>query len=193
MTYVSPLLCLVIEAFRDISLQGSEPMFLSGFVLIQHLQVFYSIIFLAVIGAGGVATGSNPAYTRAELAHHIRTAKVNFLISEPEIMQNLSAAAEETGIPMSRIWVFDTTAAQRIPEGFRSWRTLLEHGEQDWIRFDDLATSENTTAARLFSSGTTGLPKAVMLSHLNLIAQHTLVFEAFPRSYDVSLFPYDIF
>lgn len=37
-------------------------------------------------------------------------------------------------------------------EGFKSWRTLLEHGEEDWERWDDAEKSKNTTAARMFSS-----------------------------------------
>lgn len=62
----------------------------------------------------------------------------------------------------------------------------MHHGEEDWVRFNDLKTAEETTAARLFSSGTTGLPKACKISHYNLIAQHELVFEVHPRPYRVS-------
>ncbi|THX36379.1 hypothetical protein D6D11_09447 [Aureobasidium pullulans] len=40
----------------------------------------------------------------------------------------------------------------------------------------------------LFSSGTTGLPKATQISHYNLVAQHVLVHEnpQHPESYPVS-------
>lgn len=61
----------------------------------------------------------------------------------------------------------------------------MKFGEEDWVRFDDLKTAQTTTAARLFSSGTTGLPKAVAITHYNLIAQHELVLGANPRPYPV--------
>jgi 4-coumarate--CoA ligase len=73
--------------------------------------------------------------------------------------------------------------ASVISNGFASWRTLLTHGEGDWLRFDDETKSRNTTAFLCFSSGTTGLPKAAQLSHYNLIAEHMLVFEHHPHPY----------
>lgn len=68
----------------------------------------------------------------------------------------------------------------------RSWKELLNNGEEDWVRFDDLNTVRQTTAARLFSSGTTGLPKAVIITHYNLIAQHEIVLSVNSRPYPVS-------
>jgi 4-coumarate--CoA ligase len=62
----------------------------------------------------------------------------------------------------------------------------MSHGEKDWERWDDEKRSRATTAARLFSSGTTGLPKAVEMTHYNFIAQHTMVLEWKPRDYEAS-------
>lgn len=67
-----------------------------------------------------------------------------------------------------------------------SWKSLFDLGEEDWVRFNNLDTAQQTTAARLFSSGTTGLPKAVTITHYNLIAQHELVYGVNPRPYSVS-------
>ncbi|KAL2010308.1 hypothetical protein VTN00DRAFT_6115 [Thermoascus crustaceus] len=112
----------------------------------------------------------------------VKTAKANFLISEPEILKPLLVAAKGNNIPQSNIWTFDVLG-QEVPPGMRSWGQLLTHGEEEWMRFDDLKTSKETTAARLFSSGTTGLPKATVISHYNLVAQHEPCWEANPIPY----------
>ncbi|KAG0650962.1 Acyl-ligase azaF [Hyphodiscus hymeniophilus] len=140
-------------------------------------QIYYPMMFLGIIAAGGIFAGTNPSYTEFELVHHIKTAKAKFLITEPEMLDNVLAAAKTSGVPLSNLWIFDNMG-QSIPSGFKSFKDLMNHGEKDWVRFDDEKTSKETTAARLFSSGTTGLPKAVILSHYNLVAQHTMVYEA---------------
>lgn len=145
------------------------------------------MLFLGIIGAGGVFTGTNPAYTPDELIHHLRTSKTKFLITEPEMLDNILTAANRCSIPKANIYVFDVMG-QMIPSGFKSWKQLLEDGEQDWVRFDDEQQSKRSMAARMFSSGTTGLPKAAMISHYNFVAQHTLVFEMDePQHYPVSM------
>lgn len=123
-----------------------------------------------------------------ELEHHIRASEAKFLISEPEIVGSLKAAASGVGIPENNILIFNALG-QDVPSGFRSWEELFKAGETDWVRFDDLKTTRETTAARLFSSGTTGLPKAVTITHYNMAAQHELVFETHPRPYRVSIHP----
>lgn len=69
----------------------------------------------------------------------------------------------------------------------------MRNGESEWERWDDEGRSKETTAARLFSSGTTGLPKAVEMTHYNFVAQHTMVLEYKPRDYEVYTCPFPLF
>lgn len=150
------------------------------------LKIYYCLLVLAIIGVGGIFTGTNPAYTAAELTHHIKTSQAKYLFSESTILAALLVAGKANGIPESNVWIFDPITPDKLSAGQRSWRELMDRGEQDWVRFDDKKVSSDTTAARLFSSGTTGLPKAVAVSHYNLIAQQELLYSADRRDYHVS-------
>lgn len=99
-------------------------------------------------------------------------------------MKSLLRAAGMAGVPEQNIWMFDNLG-QAIPPGQKSWRDLLNHGEKDWVRFNNLKTASETAAARLFSSGTTGLAKAVTTTHYNFIAQHQLAIEVNQKPYRV--------
>ena len=100
------------------------------------------------------------------------------------MLQSVLTASEACSIPKSNILIFDVLG-QSIPAGFSSYQSLLAHGEEDWYRFDDLHIAKTTEACRLFSSGTTGLPKATMITHHNLVAQHVLSWAFNTRNYPI--------
>ncbi|KAL2813887.1 hypothetical protein BJX63DRAFT_442764 [Aspergillus granulosus] len=149
-------------------------------------DIYYTMLVLAIVGTGAIYTGTNPAYTSHELAHHFRASEVRFILSEPEILDPILAASKQVGIPESQIRVFHTQEDQSIPAGRVSWTELLKHGEDDWVAFDDIERAKKTPATRLFSSGTTGLPKAVTNTHHNFVAEQEIVYEAHPRGYEAS-------
>lgn len=133
----------------------------------------YPMVFLGGVGAGGVFSGTNPAYRVAEMRHHIRTAEVKFFIVEPELLDIVQEGASAEGIPKDRIFIFNVRG-QAVPEGYRSWEWLLSHGEEDWVRITDRETLKTTDVARLTTSGTTGLPKTACQSHYNATSYHTM-------------------
>jgi 4-coumarate--CoA ligase len=123
------------------------------------------------------------------MTHALRSSGAKMIICDPDVLgENITVAAQACGLPLERVLTLDTTPlstplSQPTIAGYASWRTLLAHGSSDWFHFDSQPISENTVAGLFLSSGTTGLPKLVRLSHYNLIAQHTLVFTHNPRPY----------
>ncbi|KAB8224232.1 hypothetical protein BDV33DRAFT_199628 [Aspergillus novoparasiticus] len=171
----------LIKGLRNAGLQNGDC------VAVHSLNnIYYSVVVLAIVGAGGIFTGTNPSYTAGELQHHLKTSCSKFVICEPEFVSPVLGSAKQASIPNENIWVFDATGESILPPGLQSWTHLLKQGESDWVHFDDLAVAKKTTAARFFSSGTTGLPKAVEITHHNLLSQHALVFEAHLRPYSMS-------
>jgi len=143
-------------------------------------DIHYPIFFLGVIATGAVFSGVNPAYTPYELAHTLKIAKVKWMLTQPNFLDSVVKAADQCGLSKKNILIFNPNG-EEAPSGYTQWNDLLQDGEEEWVRFNDYESSYNASAARLFSSGTTGLPKATDLSHYNLIAQHTLVYEHNPR------------
>lgn len=119
----------------------------------------YAIAFLAVAKLGGIVTTTNPLYTSYELNHQLKDAGATYLLSVPMFMENAQKAIEGTNV--KEIFVFGEA------EGATPFADLLKSDGQ----LPDIVINPKEDIVVLpYSSGTTGLPKGVMLTHYNLVA-----------------------
>lgn len=166
----------------------------------------FMVVLFGALKAGAVAVPLNPSYTPEELREQFNDVGVETVVALNTVTPRVREAIQET--PVTRMVV---TQMQE----YLSPLVSLMFGVKDWTegsavdlqsdgiyRFTDLIknspaeytgseTGPNEPAVLLYTSGTTGTPKAATLTHRNLVANacqmYAWAWDTRPEKHDVFL------
>ncbi|CAB3363106.1 Hypothetical predicted protein [Cloeon dipterum] len=135
----------------------------------------YAIAFFAAASAGIVSSLINPLYTSSELWKLLAHSKAKVIITIPPLLDTVQEAMAKLpggGLPVVLV---GGDGSQKDTVDFHS---LVGKSTRAVRRLDK--ASPQADIALPFSSGTTGVPKGVVISHHNLVAQAETMLHAIP-------------
>lgn len=124
-------------------------------------------VTLGCLWAGGVVSPANPLYTVDELAWQLGDCGAKGLVTQVAYLETAREACRRVGIPEGRIVV---VGDERDGTGrVKHFEDVKGTGYMGWYKKTRVDPGRDL-AFLVYSSGTTGLPKGVCLSHGNMVA-----------------------
>lgn len=156
-------------------------------LVFSNNQLFSPVLFIGAVLAGAIYTGSNPGFGSSELAQHVIDSGATYIICEESLLDTAIDGAELAGVGEDHIFIFDSHLYEQdaSPDQYvyrrrnghqtlcRYWGELIAHSEEgSKFVWEDFSTPElcNRTIALNYSSGTSGTPKGVEITHKNCVA-----------------------
>lgn len=130
-------------------------------------SIHFPICFLGVIALGAIATTVNPAYTVNELSKQVKDSNPKLVITLPELWDKVKVF----NLPAVILGSKENLSSNSKIVTFQELIELSGSASE----FLDVSIKQTDIAALLYSSGTTGTSKGVILTHGNFIAASLMI------------------
>lgn len=121
----------------------------------------FVFVFLGASMAGAMTTTANPFYTPSDIAKQSGASGARLIVTYAACVDKLRDLMKNDEVQVITI--------DSPPEGCEHISLLLDGDESEYCPADRLVEPDDTVALP-YSSGTTGLPKGVMLTHKGLVS-----------------------
>lgn len=157
---------LTYAELRDSVEKVAGALFAHGFGVDDVIALFapnspgWVVAFQSILRANCTVTSANTLYSAEEFAHQLRDSGAVAIFTDSTSIERVRDAAASVGIEPRNIFLVDEAP------GRTSLQDLITMNAHPPVP----VTTPASVAVLAYSSGTTGLPKAVMLSHRNLVS-----------------------
>ena len=142
--------------------------------LVSPNSAEFCTTFFSSLAMGGIMSTCNPQYTAEELAYQFKNSNSKYVATIPALLPTIKEAASKSGC-VEKIIVLSDEEGLGEGKNMISYQSLVKDSGSQFPSSTTL-DYKNDIAVLPYSSGTTGLPKGVMLTHYNITANVNQMF-----------------
>ncbi|VVA09459.1 PREDICTED: 4-coumarate--CoA ligase [Prunus dulcis] len=132
-------------------------------------SIHFPVCFFSIVAIGAIATTCNPQYTVSELSSQVNDCDPKLVITVPELWPKIK------GFNLPTILLGSSIGAPNPRVRYFSDLVKISEDPDPFSNLPAISVKQSDVAALLYSSGTTGKSKGVILTHRNFITTSLMV------------------